>query len=301
MNTIRLPVLLALLSLAAPVLAKPPAKAAASKRHTFKLQNEPLAAPNPGPTALIHLGKGFKKDGPLNLVVHFHGIWNCISVDAEAKNASCSGKPGTQHNMIGQVDASGVNAVFVGLEVAYASNNTNSGKLANDGFFSSMIDELLPLIGKLAGRSYSKDDLGKVILTSHSGGYNVLADVLAHGSVPIAGVLLFDSLYPNKNKKGPKDDQCFGKYMTWVQANTDGKLMVVYTNQGGTKVNSQQLAKDVAAAVGKDKVYDERKAKDAAAMKNAGLDKPFVFVNSAFAHDDSVRNWYAAFLKHAGL
>src|SRR4051794_15437039 len=91
---------------------------AAVKRATYKLSNEPFAG-TPGPSALVHLAKGFKKTGPLNLIVHFHGIQNCVSSTVETSAGKCGAKPSTAHNLIGQVDASGVNAAFVALEVQY--------------------------------------------------------------------------------------------------------------------------------------------------------------------------------------
>ena len=278
------------------------ALAAPIKRNTFKLSNEPLAAPNPGPTVLVHLGKGFKKDGPLNLIVHFHGIWNCVSVTAESKPGKC--KPGTNsqgHNLIASVDSAKVNAALVLVEVAFNSSNTNPGKLAQDGFFASMIDELLPKIGTLAGKSYSRDNLGKLFLTSHSGGYAALCESLAHGGLPVSGVLLFDSLYPSK-KPGAKDIGCFSKYVQYAKDNADsGRLGVVYTAGGGTLANSQQLSADVKALVPAGKYWDERKKADAQILKSPELGRPFVFVKTGVIHDESVRKYFAPMLSKLGL
>jgi len=278
------------LLLCAPALAAP-------ARTTVKLSHEPMT-PNPGPSALIHLGKGFKKTGPLNLIVHFHGILNCISVTVEDKGGSCRGKGAQGHKLISQVDASGVNAVFIALEVAYAQNNTNPGKLAQDGFLRSIIEELLPKIGELADREYSMSDVKKVALTSHSGGYAALCESLARGKVNVTAVLLFDSLYPNKKKKGPKDDQCFNKYVSFAKAKKGtGQLKVVYTQMGGTMANSQALSADVKAAVHKNRYYDDRKGADAALMKKSELARPFVFLRTSATHDDSVRKWYEPLLR----
>ena len=277
------------------------AVAAPPKRNTFKLTNEPAAIPNPGPTALVHVGKGFKKDGPLNLVVHFHGIWNCVSATAEDTITKCGAKNGTPHKLISQFDASKINAVLVLIEVAYNANNTNPGKLSNDGFFASMIDELLPKIGGLTGKTVSRDDLGRVILTSHSGGYMALCETLAHAGTPISGVLLFDSLYPNKKKKGPKDDACFNKYVQFVKDNPDGSLGVVYTSQGGTMANSQQLGADVKALVPANQFWAEAKKTDAQIAKAPELSRRFVFFHTGVVHDESVRKYFGTLLSKLNL
>lgn len=276
------------------------AAAALVKRATFKLSNEPFAG-NPGPSALVHLAKGFKKTGPLNLIVHFHGIQNCVSSTVEASAGKCGAKPATAHNLIGQVDASGVNAAFVAVEVQYNKTNTDAGNLANDGFFGDLIDELLPKIGSLAGRNYTRRDIGKLVLTSHSGGYAALCESLAKGGVPVSAVLLFDSLYANPKKTGAKEDQCFNKYVDFVKGKSSARLAVVYTNQGGTKVNSQELAAKVKPLVDASAYWDERKKNDAQIMKAGELGRRAVFVLTGYVHDDSVRKYYAPMLGKLGL
>ncbi len=54
----------------------------AAARHFYTLKNAPFSG---SPNALIHLAKGFRPDGPLNLVVHYHGWANCIQNIGEAK------------------------------------------------------------------------------------------------------------------------------------------------------------------------------------------------------------------------
>src|SRR4051794_23832853 len=73
-------------------------------RHLFSLQNAPFGGSRP--TVLVHFGKGFTADGPLNLVVHYHGWANCIENDGEATGAACtSGGPARiAHDLIGQLD-----------------------------------------------------------------------------------------------------------------------------------------------------------------------------------------------------
>ena len=56
----------------------------------FTLANAPV--PGNHPTALVHLAKGFRAGGPLNLVVHYHGWSNCIANDGEATASAC--RPG---------------------------------------------------------------------------------------------------------------------------------------------------------------------------------------------------------------
>ena len=274
--------------------AKGGAGGPASKRNVFTLKNAPQGGPFP--SALVHLPTGFRKSGKLNLVVYFHGNGNCISVTVEAKNAPCKkgGPARTAHDLIGQIDKSGVNAAFVAIERAFDAGSA-SGNLSQAGFFKKMILELLPKIGTLAGRSYSAGNLGKIVIASHSGGYNAAADVATKGGLPIHEVLLFDSIY------GRIPD-----FESWIKGDLGKRRFhVVYTKVGGTNVNSQKVAKDIKAAVSDaglpaDTLTDERTKKDAAFTGEA-LDAPLVFFQSGVGHDPSVVLWFGKMLTHAGL
>ena len=152
-------------------------------RHLYNLVNTPFPAPHP--TALVHLGKGLKAEGPLNLVVHYHGWVNCIENDGEAHGSACvkGGPVRIAHNLIGQLDQSGANAALVLVERAFDQSSSADGRLAEAGFFRAMILELLPRIGQLVGRAYGESDLGSIALTSHSGGYRALAHTLDRGGL----------------------------------------------------------------------------------------------------------------------
>src|SRR5438132_4149716 len=133
----------------------------APARHLYVLVNTPF--PGAHPTALVHLGKRFKAEGPLNLVVHYHGWVNCIENDGEAHGSACvkGGPVRIAHDLIGQLDASGANAALVLVERAFDQSSSADGRLAEAGFFRAMILELLPRIGDLAGRTYAESDLGR--------------------------------------------------------------------------------------------------------------------------------------------
>ena len=61
----------------------------AAPRHLFTLAHAPV--PSAHPTALVYLSKNFRKDGPLNLVVHYHGWVNCIANDGESRGSGRAG------------------------------------------------------------------------------------------------------------------------------------------------------------------------------------------------------------------
>src|SRR5262249_443764 len=171
----------------------------APARHLYPLVETPFSGAHP--TALVHLARGFDPGGPLNLVVHYHGWSNCIENDGEARNSACAkgGPVRIAHNLIGQIDASGVNAALVLIDRAFDQPTSAAGPPAEAGFSRSMTLELLPQIGAPAGRDYAEDDLGGIALTSHSGGYIALAHTLDRGGLTdhVTQVILLDSVYGN--------------------------------------------------------------------------------------------------------
>jgi len=262
-------------------------------RHLYTLEHAPV--PGPYPTALVHLARGFRASGPLNLVVHFHGWNNCIANDAEATSSRCrpNGPVRTAHNLIGQIDASGANAVLVAVERTFDQANSADGRLAEPGFFRGLVLELLPHIGALAGRGYAEADLGKIVLSSHSGGYVAVGDILAKGGLPIAGVILLDSLYGS-----------IGQHEAWVRGDLGRRrLAVVYTSGGGTLSNSQAFATRAAgwlraAGLPSSLLFDERYSRN---YPPSTMDAPLYFYKSSLSHSGCALYWFWRLLGHQGL
>jgi hypothetical protein len=256
-------------------------------RHLYTLQHAPF--PGSHPTALVHLGKGFKAAGPLNLVVHFHGWSNCIANDVEASGSACTpgGPVRTAHNLIAQLDASGANAALVAVERAFDQATSVDGRLSEAGFFRQMILELLPQIGLLAGRTYTEADLGRLVLSSHSGGYIAVGDVLEKGGLTanVRTVLLFDSLYGS-----------VPQYTAWLKGDlAHRRLSIVYTDGGGTKANSQALATQVqgwarAAGLAAGAVLDDRTT---GTLAPAAFGAQLFFKRSALAHDATAQYYFS--------
>ena len=260
-------------------------------RSLFTLTNAPV--PSSHPTALVYLPKGFDPDGPLNLVVHYHGWDNCISNDGESVNSRCSAGAAvrTSHHLIAQMDASGANAALVLIEIHFDQATSDDGKLAQAGFFKAMIDELLPHIGALAGRTYTEEDLDGIVLSSHSGGYQALAHSLSIGGLTqhVKQVILLDSLYG------------FGDtFEAWAKA-APGKqrLAVVYTDGGGTEANAQKLATDARSfGVPTGAILDDRTF---ATQPDAAFEAPLLFKRSALTHDGTAQYYFQRLVAHATL
>ena len=64
--------------------------AIAGYRAYLKFRPDAMDARSNLGAALVHLGAGFRAGGPLNLVVHYHGWYNCIENDGEARGSACT-------------------------------------------------------------------------------------------------------------------------------------------------------------------------------------------------------------------
>jgi hypothetical protein len=79
--------------------------------------------------------------------------------------------------------------------------------------------------------------IGRIILAGHSGAYRVMAFILLRGGYTdrIKEVYLFDALYGQTEK-----------YAWWLD-HYQGKLINIYTPDGGTKAESENLMTDLTA------------------------------------------------------
>ena len=168
-------------------------------------------------TVAIFIPAGFQPQVRLDFVVHFHGWWNQVdSVLATFK-------------LIEQFAASRKNAVLVVPQGPKNAPDSFGGKLEEPGGFQRFMQEVMArLAAKLQLESTT---LGEVILSGHSGGYRVIAFILAQGGLThhIREVFLFDGLYAQ-----------IQSYADWF-ARGDTKFINIYTEHGGTKDDSESL------------------------------------------------------------
>src|SRR5262249_9127884 len=162
---------------------------------------------------------------------------------------------------------------------------SDPGKLKDKDFFKDLITELLPEINKLTGKSYGIDDLGKIVLTTHSGGYWAVASTLDKGGLPIHEGLLFDSL--NNPKKAERKTP-MREYTDWCKANRRCKS--IFTDGSGTRAFSLTLVQQMGGA-GSDLFLDDSKKVKDASVKESDIANAGFFFRTALVHDDTPRKW----------
>ena len=227
-------------------------------------------------TVALFIPKGFRETEHVDFVVHFHGWRNTVA-----------GTLATFH-LIEQLVASGKNAVLVVPEGPHDAPDSFGGKLEDADGFKRFMDEVVATLRTRAGFVKKDFSAGRIILSSHSGGYHVIAGIVDRGGLPKNAdeVWLFDALY------GQVDS-----YLNWSDQ-THGRLLNIYTDHGGTKEESEKLQVRLTARGTKILATEETALKPDALKTNQ-----FVFIHTELAHDDVMakRNQFELFLKTSVL
>lgn len=227
--------------------------------HTYEGKAYPADVHYSDRTVAIFVPKGFRAGVATNLVFYFHGWRNSVD-DTLAK-----------FRVAEQLAASGVNAVLVLAEGPKNAPDSFGGKLEETGVFSSLVSDVLSTLKARGVIANTKP--GSIVLAGHSGAYRVMAFILTRGGLTanISEVYLFDALYGQSEK-----------YAHWIDR-FRGKLVDIYTADGGTRDQSLDLMDDLRAwsipfvAVAESAVTQDLLRKNR-----------LVFIDSALEHNDVV-------------
>jgi hypothetical protein len=168
----------------------------------------------------IFIPKGFKTTDKIDFVVYFHG-WN-NNIDS-----ACA-----QFNLIEQFSESNKNVIFVFPEGPKNSPDSFGGQLEEKDGLKNLVDDVLMYLSE--NTKFKSTKVGNIILTGHSGAYRVISFCLMRGGYTknISDVILFDALYGQTEK-----------YVHWIE-NFNGRFINIYTNNGGTKEETESLIDD---------------------------------------------------------
>jgi hypothetical protein len=171
----------------------------------------------------------YKPTAKTDVVVHFHGWYNNLD-SAIAYFKLCE-----------QFYAARRNAILIVPQGPKNAPDSYGGKLEKPEGFKHFIEEVLEKTRQNSDlqKDFPKNTpsvkIGKIVLSGHSGGYRVISQVLLHGGLPIHEVLLFDGLYGQLEK--------YGHWLT----HTRGRFVHIYTNDGGTKQETENFRDDLKA------------------------------------------------------
>jgi hypothetical protein len=222
----------------------------------------------------IFIPKGFKQTEKTNFVVYFHG-WN-NNIDS-----ACA-----QFNLIEQFCESNKNAIFVFPEGPKNSPDSFGGKLEEKDGLKNLVDDVVMFLRK--NTKFKSTKVGSIILAGHSGAYRVISFCLMRGGYTknISDVILFDALYGQTEE-----------YVHWIE-NCKGRFINIYTDNGGTKYETENLMQDFDAWEIRYLKTEERNLK----LKDLTNNR-LIFIHTDLTHNEviSFRKQFRDYLKTSNL
>jgi len=185
--------------------------------HRYKDKIYPAKTHYSDSSVAIFIPKDFRKTPQINIVIYFHG-WN-NTIDSSL----------IRFKLLEQFSQSNKNAIFIFPEGPKNAPDSHGGKLEEKDGLKNLVNDVLVYLSK-SGKIDSSN-IGKITLSGHSGAYRVITFCLDRGGLTnnISDVLLFDALYGRSEK-----------YLFWIK-NYTGRFINIFTNNGGTKGESENL------------------------------------------------------------
>lgn len=256
-----------------------------------------------GPDVAVHVPPGFDGTRKPGVVVYFHGWLGCAAAALGDDDTPCSegGDPHRAGGLSAQVDAANVNALLLAVELRVDRSTGEPGRMAMPAGLRRLLRELFAehLSGPL-GCAIDVDELDRVVVIAHSGGYQAAASVLELGDVPqITEVDLLDALYGA--------DEVFAAWLRDGLATFDprfvGKRFVdLYTCCGGTLAQSRALAALGREAAARSEwgqaLHDDDGEGD---LERSDLTHAVVFKRVPREHSDLPRAYVKLLLEAAGF
>ncbi len=172
-------------------------------------------------TVAIFIPREMKKARSVDVVIHFHGWRNSVTNVLR------------KYELIEQLAASGRMAIFVVPQGPLNAADSFDGKLEDIGGFDRFVNEVFAVIR--GNPNFKNAQPRNIILSGHSGGYQVISSIVAQtNKFPVREVWLFDALYGRTEK-----------FMKWFYENPNARLLNIYTENGGTKSETENLMKNL--------------------------------------------------------
>jgi hypothetical protein len=224
----------------------------------------------------IFIPKNFRATDKVDFVVHFHGWRHTIATTLQ------------EYRLVEQFAASRKNAILVIPQGPFNAPDSFGGKLEDTNGFKIFMAEAMEKLHATSVLTNSNSEIRNIILSGHSGGYHVMAEIINHGglSEKIREVWIFDALYGNVEN-----------FVAW-QKNGNGRLLDIYTDHGGTKENSEVLMVSY-----KTNGVSFFVSEDTNAVPENFLTNQIIFLHTDMIHNDVVgkRGTFEEFLKTSCL
>ncbi|MEO5803937.1 MAG: hypothetical protein ABIR24_10430 [Verrucomicrobiota bacterium] len=230
---------------------------ARAEGHNYKTNFFPSEKHYRDNTVAIFIPKNFQPSAKIDFVVHCHGWRNTVTNVLR------------QYELPQQLVESGKNAILIVPQGPRNAPDSFGGKLEDENGFRNFMDEVLATLRQQ--KPFRKSEIGTIILSGHSGGYQVISSILEKGGLTknVKEVWLFDGLYARTDK-----------FQNWFE-NSGGRFIDIYTANGGTKTETENLMHDVKK---KGANYFSTEEKDV--RMQSLRDNRLIFIFTELPHDD---------------
>ena len=170
-------------------------------------------------TVAIFIPKGFRETGQVDFIIHFHGWLNHVEAVL------------SQYRLIEQLRESRRNAILVVPQGPRDACDSFGGRLEDADAFKRFMADVVETLRQKSGWQKKDFAIGQIILSGHSGGYEVISAILDHGGLTgqVREVWLFDGLYAHTDR-----------FLAWIDRH-QGRFIDIYTERGGTKADTEEL------------------------------------------------------------
>ncbi len=268
--------------------------------YALRLEHAPFPALSV-PGAVVYVPPGLHPGDRLSVVVFVHGWDGCASAVASDEAIPC--RPGGPRRgalgLVSNFRASGVRALLVVPQMALERRSSASGRWSEPGEFRLFLQEVLDaLVSKIGDQGV--DDLDRVIVAAHSGGYVTALTLLDRGEVPIDQVVFYDAFYNG-----------MPQVAEWVEDNLPRfdpehprplRFASVY-REGGVAGTSRALARRLQPAfAGAGRAGDLLlRDRTTAPLTEAEVQRPVCLVRVPGDHQQTARHNFVAMLRGSGL
>lgn len=225
-------------------------------------------------TVGIYVPASYRASETVDYVVHFHGWHNDVRHVLQ------------RYRLREQLELSRRNAVLIVPQGPEDAPDSDFGKLEHDnGGFARLIEDAGAFLRRQ--RVTAATETGRIVLSSHSGGYGGQAGVLTRGGLNryVTDVILFDSAYGY-----------YDAFANWTKSRSENHLLSMFTadtSNGNAYLMTLVQAQNPNIFV-----------RSAHGMTLAELQtRAPTFIQTNVAHDELLQryNWYALFLQATAL
>ena len=205
------------------------------------------------------------------------------------------------HRLITQLDDARVNALLIAVELRFDTASGNPGALANANGLRDLLDELFDAhLSPMLGRPTRVEEVERIVLASHSGGYIAVARSLDRGGLSnVREVQLYDSLYGEVSAYRQFTVAQIGRFDPTLPLPL--RFNIVFTDGGGTATLSRTLGTELTSAVGP--LHPEWLLFDTttATLTPDAFAHPIIVKRSMLSHDDVVRYYFGRMITASGF